>query len=215
MKEVVKMPYVYLLQPAEFINTDCYKIGISSKCDLNRLKSYGRGSRYIQYFECKKYDEAEKELINILNNTKELKLFQGREYFAGDLREILKIFMKVMNKYVEMDLLNADNCIDNMNVVGLINNSMHEKEVKEDNIKIESGSYGSNRKKSVYEIVCKFDIYKCEVCEYETKVKSNFTKHIKTKKHLEIINGDGVCCFCFKKFVNKWNRNRHLEKCTL
>lgn len=102
------MPYVYLLQPAEFINTDCYKIGISSKCDLNRLKSYGNGSRYIQYFECDKYMEAEKELIHILNNTDGLKLFKGREYFCGDKNKIVKAFMKIMNKYVEIDLQNGN-----------------------------------------------------------------------------------------------------------
>lgn len=101
------MPYVYLLQPAEFINTDCYKIGISSKCDLNRLKSYGSGSRYIQYFECNKYMEAEKELIHILNNTDGLKLFKGREYFYGEKNKIVKAFMKIMNKYVEIDLQNG------------------------------------------------------------------------------------------------------------
>lgn len=56
------MPYIYLIKPAEFIDTECYKVGLSSKCDLNRLKSYGAGTEYIQYFSCKNFEQSEKEI---------------------------------------------------------------------------------------------------------------------------------------------------------
>lgn len=110
------MPYIYLIKPAEFIDTECYKVGLSSKCDLNRLKSYGAGTEYIQYFSCKNFEQAEKEIIFNLNQCvrsgKNIKLFKGKEYFAGDKKVILKVFVKVMNKYIQMDLDNEENKID-------------------------------------------------------------------------------------------------------
>ncbi len=97
------MPYLYMLQPVEYINSDCYKIGLSSTFDLNRLKSYGSGTRYIQYFECSNYREAETELINNLNNEETVTLFKGREYFSGNKKTILNIFIQIMLKYTDME----------------------------------------------------------------------------------------------------------------
>lgn len=90
------MGYVYLLQPAELVGTDRYKIGISSKDNLNRLKSYGCGTRYIFFLECEDFFSVERSLKREFGMEKKIRLIKGKEYFEGDERTILKIFMRVM-----------------------------------------------------------------------------------------------------------------------
>jgi hypothetical protein len=43
---------IYLLQPAELVGTNHYKIGCSKKNNLDRLKSYKIGTRYMDIREC-------------------------------------------------------------------------------------------------------------------------------------------------------------------
>lgn len=93
------MGYIYLLQPAELVGTDRYKLGISSKDNLNRLKSYGLGTRYIFFMECNDYIFIETKLKEAFNKANCVKLIKGKEYFQGPECDILKIFMKVIYKY--------------------------------------------------------------------------------------------------------------------
>jgi len=126
------MPYVYLLQPAELVGTNRYKIGISSRCDLNRLRSYGSGTRYIHYFECKDYIAVENSLKDNFNRNKKIKCIKGREYFEGDEQEIIDIFLKIMIKYLTGgDILiphNDDNIKEDSVNDKMIENSTDEKE---------------------------------------------------------------------------------------
>jgi hypothetical protein len=44
---------IYFIQPSELINTNRYKIGCSTNCDLVRCKTgYKKGSRYLCIMEC-------------------------------------------------------------------------------------------------------------------------------------------------------------------
>lgn len=90
------MGYIYLLQPAELVGTNRYKIGISSKDNLNRLKSYGNGTRYIFFMECLEFLYIENKLKVAFNKSDCIKLIKGKEYFEGDECNIIKIFMTVM-----------------------------------------------------------------------------------------------------------------------
>lgn len=90
------MGYVYLLQPAELVGTSRYKIGISSKDNLNRLRSYGCGTRYIFFLECEDFFGIERILKREFAMEKEIRLIKGKEYFEGEEKTILKIFMRVM-----------------------------------------------------------------------------------------------------------------------
>lgn len=53
----------------------------------------------------------------------------------------------------------------------------------------------------------------CKTCDYRTGIKCNFQKHITTKTHIEKVNLDTSCNKCFKKFNNKWNKERHIKNC--
>lgn len=90
------MGYIYLLQPAELVGTNRYKIGISSKDNLNRLKSYGNGTRYIFFMECIDFLHIENKLKDAFNKSECIKLIKGKEYFEGDECNIIKIFMTVI-----------------------------------------------------------------------------------------------------------------------
>ena len=199
-----------MLQPVEYINTNCYKIGLSSTCNLNRLKSYGVGSRYIHYFECSNYREAETELIHKLRREETVTLFKGREYFCGNKRTILNIFIQVMLKYTGMENYNeeyveefiGDNEVESVEnkVEKIIEKTFIEKIIETKNAKEE---ILNNNKKQ----------YSCKACDYTARDKYNFSKHIRTQRHLETVNSSKACTVCFKSFANIGNRNRHEKIC--
>lgn len=187
------MPYVYLLQPKEFIGTNGYKIGISSKEDLNRLQSYGRGTEYIQFFKCDEYMSAEKELIKTLNDSENFKLVKGREYFAGDREEIINIFSDIMKKYIsKRSNSSKNNTNEKIDIQKNVKQINYDKYYKNSNI---------NSTK------------KCEACNYSSRDKYDFSKHIKTKKHLDNLKSKNACSVCFKIYSNIGNKNRHEENC--
>lgn len=58
------MGIIYLIQPAELVDTERYKIGISNNNDLKRCNSYKKGSRYLCIFECENPLKLEKIIIH-------------------------------------------------------------------------------------------------------------------------------------------------------
>lgn len=87
--------YVYLIQPREFNGcSDIYKIGMSSKEDLSRLRSYGLGTRYICMMEVKNYLETERRLKSAFGSA--FVLDHGNEYYKVDNEDkAIDIFMKI------------------------------------------------------------------------------------------------------------------------
>lgn len=60
---------IYLIQPAELVGTERFKIGCSSKNDLNRCKKgYKNGTRYIAILECEMPFALENEIKKHKNN---------------------------------------------------------------------------------------------------------------------------------------------------
>lgn len=76
--------------------------------------------------------------------------------------------------------------------------------------------------------------YKCRPCKYATHDKSNFTKHLSSKKHQEKVNHithDSktipsrilpepieqmfVCCFCEKEYSTSSNLSKHKKVCSV
>ena len=70
-------------------------------------------------------------------------------------------------------------------------------------------------------------MYNCECCNYETNIKPNYTRHIKTKKHLTKSNISPIivhhlsisspsiygCDFCNKSFASQSSLSKHHKKC--
>ena len=87
---------IYLLQPAELVGTNHYKIGCSKKNDLGRLKSYKIGTRYMDIRECGNPHDVETKVKDSFKN--KFTLVAGTEYFKGNEIDIKKEFNDVMVK---------------------------------------------------------------------------------------------------------------------
>jgi hypothetical protein len=51
--------------------------------------------------------------------------------------------------------------------------------------------------------------YYCRYCKYKTNIKSNYNKHLQTKKHLDTCKNNKYCDICNKEFKNIRNLKRH------
>ena len=94
------MGIIYLIQPAELIDTTIYKIGGTSNSSLNRIKNkYKLGTRNIAIFECKNPFDIEKCIIKIFN-----KLFiciEEKEYFSSNCEDKIRIiFTNIVNRKI-------------------------------------------------------------------------------------------------------------------
>ncbi len=206
------MPYVYLVQPVEFINTNCYKVGMSSKDDINILKSYGRGTEYINYFKCTNYQEAERELINSLNKEETVVLFKGREYFCGNKSKILSIFKTVMDKYMEREI----NLLEKQDIARDIEKN-NKQETREDSIiNINKESNRTKSQTTGFTIIvdsCGKNTFYCDACCFSGESRTEFDRHLNFKIHIQRAFDGNYCIICLRRFSNKINRDMHEKVC--
>ncbi len=76
------MGYVYCIQPAELVGTHRYKIGMSSLNNLNRIRSYKVGTRYLCMIEREDALATERKIKKAFNER--YALIAGNEYFEVD-----------------------------------------------------------------------------------------------------------------------------------
>jgi hypothetical protein len=93
---------IYLIQPAELVGTDRYKIGCSSKTDLDRCKNgYKNGSRYLCIAECNNPFLLENKIKTVFNNN--FTLIAGNEYYKGNENDIFELFVGSIIKHKNND----------------------------------------------------------------------------------------------------------------
>lgn len=86
---------IYLIQPAELVGTERYKIGCSSKTSLERCQNgYKKGSRFLNIMECNDPFGLEKKIKDAFG--RRFRLVAGKEYFEGDEEEIKREFYSVV-----------------------------------------------------------------------------------------------------------------------
>lgn len=89
---------IYLVQPAELVGTERYKIGMSAINNLERCrKGYKKGTRYIIIMECDEPSKVEYEIIKRFNV--KFTLIRGREYFEGSEEDIKKEFYNIVSNF--------------------------------------------------------------------------------------------------------------------
>ena len=89
---------IYLIQPAELVGTNRFKIGISKSNTLKRVKTgYKKGSRYLIIMEVRNPLKLENIIKTKFKN--KYKLIAGNEYFEGKELEITKDFCKLFFEY--------------------------------------------------------------------------------------------------------------------
>ena len=102
---------IYLVQPAELVGTERYKIGMSAINDLDRCrKGYKKGTRYIIIMECDEPSKVEYEIIKRFNV--KFTLFCGREYFEGNEEDIKKEFYNIVSNFttkIKVQSINTKN----------------------------------------------------------------------------------------------------------
>ena len=111
------MGILYLIQPAELLKTNRYKIGCSKKSTLDRVKNgYKKGTRYLLILECNQPFLIEKKIKEYF--CEKYKLIAGNEYFEIDNnneKELIEIFFSIVNKNMEYTNNISNYCNDKMN----------------------------------------------------------------------------------------------------
>jgi len=110
---------LYLIQPAELVGTQRYKIGYSKNNDITKFrKDYKKGSRFLDIYE---YDRAPllvREIRNNFNN--KFKLVAGRTYYEGNETDIKKNFNAIISNYNNANNINSQNLIASTNSQNLL-----------------------------------------------------------------------------------------------
>ena len=224
--------YIYLLQEREFIKTkeNIYKLGKSKQENLKRIQNYPNGTILIIQLVSENCDINEKNLIIIFKEKFTQRTDIGTEYFEGDKYEMISIIYNVVmdyNKIVETDnkifesdnkifesdnkIVKTDNkIVESDNKIGKTDNKIVESDnkiVKTDNkiVKSDNKIVNSN--------------ILCHICNFKTKDKIEFEKHIKTQQHIDNLENkknnidDKTCSKCYKEFSTKGNKNVHELRC--
>jgi len=209
--------YLYLLQDVGDLHTNIYKIGKTAKLPTKRLQGYDKLSLPYGFLSVDDCDKREDELRIIFNRN--FKLARGREYFAGNIEDMIYEFTKfciqkdIINNIIKnneilkekelIDLYNKiknkseanKNQIQNINEPLKINDEIFLNEIKEIN------PVEKNNKK----------IFRCELCNLEFKTKRILEQH-KFKINKCNIKTDFQCSFCNKYFKYKKNKLEHESK---
>ncbi len=103
--EESKKGYINIIQVREFLNKNIYKIGRTGDVKT-RINGYPKNSKLLFIIDIDMEDlvDTETELINIFKDYFNHKNEYGREYFEGDLNEMIKIineYLEFKNKFVK------------------------------------------------------------------------------------------------------------------
>jgi hypothetical protein len=93
-KQDTNFGLVYLIQPEELLGTNRYKLGCSSKANLDRLKSYKRNSHLLCSYKCTDPFQTENRLKAVFAS--KFTKVAGNEYFQGNESEMVKEFMSIV-----------------------------------------------------------------------------------------------------------------------
>jgi len=121
----------------------------------------------------------------------------GREYFQGDYRTMIR----TINEECEKDTVEK---------VEIENNTQDRVSSDEETHQPNKAIKPPRKPK-----------YSCEVCDYKTQKKGNYTSHCSTKKHLELTkrnatdadNKNYVCSNCKKRYKSRVGLWLHSKKC--
>lgn len=189
---------IYLIQPAELLGTQRYKIGASQYTDLRRVKNgYKNGTKYILIMEHQNSFVIEEQIKKVFN--KKFKLIAGKEYFEGNENKMIEEFLRVVNKFKNNEI-NVDNIfnIDNIDNNIEINNN-EEKKYKCKNCGSKFHSL-TNYKYHYNHNVCKKNKnYQCEKCKKVFQCKRNLQYHT----NLSVCEKHKVIKNINQKYANK------------
>jgi hypothetical protein len=226
---------VYLVQPAELIGTNRYKIGCSGKNDLSRCKNgYKNGTRYITIMECTEPYKIEAHIIRVFNE--KFMLIAGKEYFEGNETDMKTNFFEIVTNYKPSEKpsipdkqdLTCNVCSKEFGKLSLY--KRHIPTCKGPKLEGEkSGSDYKDASANSSKIQCKlcsssfarFTIYKKHMEKIHINPNSVASKQqkedlvppksTKTNKTATKDSKQVKCDVCSKTFLNKYNLKRHVD----
>ena len=190
---------IYLLETRESIknNENIYKIGRTCQDELKRFNTYPRGSKLHIHISCINSCEIEQLIIKLFNNQFENVDTYGKEYFKGNLLEMIKIVLH--NVSHSFDCLSSSNeYCKKLSEVKYNNTKLHN-EIQELKICVDHITQRSNKQKIDYESLLKTIINK--------QSSENLINNITSK------NNDLYCEKCNKHFSNVYNFRIHTQTC--
>ena len=194
--------FLYLLQPAEFINTDTYKIGMTKNNNLDRCRNgYSSESDIIQINKCYFPRTAESDLKKIFKE--KYTLTQGYEYFSGEIDDMIVDFNEIINEYRKLYKIILKKQIEQIKEEKQvqINNEPVKRKIKDKKQKQEINKL-DQQSKQITE-------YTCKRCYYTTNKKCNYDKHLNRKVQCD---PKFYCESCKKILANKYTLQRHNNK---
>jgi hypothetical protein len=93
--------YLYLIQDNRDIGSNVYKIGKTTQLPSDRFKGYAKGTYPIRISQVDNCHQREYELIDLFK--KRYELYRGREYFEGNLNDMIKEFNNLCNDCINMN----------------------------------------------------------------------------------------------------------------
>lgn len=213
---------IYLIQPAEWIGTNVYKIGCSRKSSLERCKTgYKIGSRYLYIMECDNPISLEITLKKIFAKKFTLKI--GKEFFEGDEQAIKDLFhTTVRNFQLLIDDKKNPITIDDDNFIAIDDNNLitidddkHQQITinnEENNYVCERCGYKTER---LYDLKKHFLRKKvCNPTLEELNIKELYDKFFVINKQInEIIKTEYKCEYCDKYFTSRQGKFQHKLSC--
>lgn len=156
----------------------------------------------------------EKKLIEGFN--KRFKVFKGREYFIGNINEMINEFHVIygensknichtLYENVDDNMINTKKCIYTENDV----------EPYKDNIAILKETTRLEENKIEEENIKQCHKFYCEKCKFFSKNRKDYNRHLNTLKHNEETTNKikHNCKNCDEIFKSKTTLWRHIKKC--
>ena len=182
---------IYLIQPAELLGTNRYKVGCSAKNDLNRCKTgYRNGTRYLHIMACNEPFKIEAKIKELFKE--KFSLIAGREYFEGDETEIKTEFYNIVNKYINTS---------NNSITNNITNTGPDKKFK---CKLCPAGYSDFYTYKKHMTTKHIPQQQTVEQQQVSPVKNTNKKKTKSPRQVK-------CDVCGNTFLNKYNLKRHVD----
>lgn len=189
------MPF-YIISNESYIKDNKYKFGYSSKSKNELLKQYEINKRFItnpfiiNWWNAKGSITQEKNIHNILRNSKKIKHISGEWYECEDLLYLMFIINDQINKQFNISNINNFKCVDylckDIVLLQLSNkNQINDKDIfyklKKNNKENENVNKLDNKPKKPY--INEDNMYKCYIYRHENLIDKHHIKAAKETAH--------------------------------
>uniref|UniRef100_A0A6C0IBJ9 C2H2-type domain-containing protein n=1 Tax=viral metagenome TaxID=1070528 RepID=A0A6C0IBJ9_9ZZZZ len=165
----MQVEYIYCILEREFTNSseNIYKIGKTKQSNIDRFKQYSKGSILLFHMISTDCSADEKQIIKLFIQKYIQRTEIGREYFSGDINNIIRDIFDIVSKYNKNNTTKEHKC-------EICNYSTEYQWVYNKHITSERHNEMINKS-------CDFT-HNCKICQKKYKTNSGLYKHVKKCK---------------------------------